>query len=56
MTKEEFENLTIKDIVTQCRQSYNCFECPFRGEVFMCLFDDTACEWIKDYMRKEEGH
>ena len=61
MTKEEFENITIKEIVTQCRHSYNCFECPYEGNKYICLFNDTPCEWLKDYIRKdcirkEEGH
>lgn len=53
MTKEEFENRTIKDIVTECRKAENCFECPFEGEKYMCIFHNTACEWIKDYMERQ---
>ena len=53
MTKEEFENRTLKEIVAECRKTDKCLECPYTGVEYVCLFNNVPQEWIKDYMKKQ---
>ena len=53
MTKEEFENLTVKEIAEVCDKN-DCFECPFTKLMNMlCVFDKAPMHWVKDYMKQQ---
>ena len=56
MTKEEFENLTIKEIAEVCRKTESCHKCPFIKSKcsFLCLFIDEPQDWIWTYKEQQE--
>ena len=60
MTKEEFENLTAKEIAEVCRKTENCYKCPFTTShhLWPCQFADQPEDWVMSYtkLHNKEGH
>lgn len=57
MTKEEFENLIVKEIAEVCRKTVckkrGCYDCPYTGFIYPCVFTGVPKDWINEFLKQQ---